>query len=368
MCRNTPRSLKGKVEMRIRAQIFGSIFLFIFLTACASIRPTDQSTKDTKNILTVMTHDSFAVSEAVVEAFEEQYQVNVRFLASGDTGSALNKAILSKDKPLADVFYGVDNTFLSRALAEDIFEIYTSPMLEKVPDQFELDPEHRALPVDFGDVCPNYDIRYFETRGIPAPQNLEDFTKPDYRGLLVVQNPATSSPGLAFLLATVGKYGIPGYLDYWSALKENDVLVVNDWNTAYNTEFTLYGGTRPIVISYSSSPAAEIIFSQEPRDMLSTYAITADGSCFRQIEFVGILKGTSQRDLAERWLDFMLSKPFQEDMPLQMFVFPVNQEAEMGDIFTRFLETPGSTSFVHPDEITANREAWIEAWTEIVLR
>lgn len=321
-----------------------------------------------KEVLTVMTHDSFAVSEHVLQAFVEEHNVQVQFLKSGDTGTALNKAILAKGAPLADVFYGVDNTFLSRALDEGIFEPYDSPLLAQIPDSFELDPGHRALPVDYGDVCLNYDKAYFSDHNLAPPQNLEDLLKPEYKGLLVVENPATSSPGLAFLLATIGHFGEDGYLDYWKGLVENDVLVVNDWELAYYNEFTRSGGTRPIVVSYGSSPPFEIIFAETPLEEPPTAAVVSDGSCFRQIEFVGILKGTQKRELAQAWIDFMLSPTFQEDVPLQMFVFPVNENAALDETFQKYLEVPDKPAYVSPEDIAAKREAWIEAWTEVVLR
>ncbi len=320
--------------------------------------------------LTVMTHDSFAVSEPVVAAFEAEHDVTVRFLASGDAGEAVNRAVLAAGNPLADVFYGVDNTFLSRALEAGIFEAYESPLLEKIPDAFELDSTHHALPVDYGDVCLNYDRAYFADRSLEPPGNLEDLLRPEYRGLLVVENPAASSPGLAFLLATVGHFGEDGYLDFWEGLRENDVLVVNDWETAYRTEFSGSSGRgpRPIVVSYGSSPPFEVMFSPEPVDEPPTAAVVSDGSCFRQVEFVGILQGTQNRDLAEAWVDFMLSTPFQEDMPLQMYVFPVNADAHLDEVFTRMAAASEVPAFVSPEDIAANREAWVEAWTETVLQ
>lgn len=321
-------------------------------------------------VLTVMTHDSFAVSEPVVTAFETKHNVDVQFLSAGDTGEALNKAILSAGEPLADVFYGVDNTFLSRALDADLFEPYASPLLAEIPDSFELDPTQRALPVDYGDVCLNYDRAYFEERGLQPPASLEDLLRPDLRGLLVVENPATSSPGLAFLLATVGHFGPEGFLDFWRGLRQNDVLVVNDWETAYYTEFSGSSGRgpRPIVVSYGSSPAFEAIFAPEPVSEPPTVAVVADGSCFRQIEFVGILRGTRNRRMAEAWVDFMLSTTFQEDMPLQMYVFPVNSNAQLDELFVRYLAVPERPAYVSPQDIAANREAWIRAWTEVVLQ
>lgn len=349
------------------------IVLAMLAWSCAAhpaAAPTETPTTEVTDVrtLTVMTHDSFEVSEEVVRTFEREHNAEVRFLKAGDTGSALNRAILSKDAPLADIFYGVDNTFLSRALEEDIFEPYPSPMLERIPDQFKLDPQNRALPVDYGDVCLNYDKAYLEERDLDPPQNLEDLLKTEYRGLVVVQNPATSSPGLAFLLATIGHFGEDGYLDFWRDLKENDVLVVSNWETAYYTEFSRWGGTQPIVVSYGSSPPFEVIFAEEPMEEPPTGVVVGDGSCFRQIEFVGILRGAQERDLAEAWIDFMLSPTFQEDMPLNMFVFPVNPGAELDEAFVKYLAIPEAPAYVSPEEIAANRETWIREWTETVLR
>jgi thiamine transport system substrate-binding protein len=315
-----------------------------------------------------MTHDSFEMTEELVSQFETTHEVEVQFLKAGDVGTALNKAILSKDAPLADVFYGVDNTFLSRALEQEIFEPYDSPLLVEIPVDLQLDPLNRALPVDFGDVCLNYDRAYFTTQGIDPPTSLEDLVQPEYIGLLVVENPATSSPGLAFLLGTIGRFGEEGYLEYWELLVENDVLVVNDWESAYYGEFTLSGGTRPIVVSYGSSPPAEVYFAEKtPRESPSV-AVTEEDSCFRQVEFVGILMGTSQRELAEAWIDFMLSIEFQESLPLSMFVFPANPNATLPDVFQDHATIPLSTAYVSPTRITEMREEWISQWRETVLK
>lgn len=320
--------------------------------------------------LRVMTHDSFRVSEALVAEFEQANNVKLAFLPSGDTGEALNKAILTKDAPLADVFYGVDNTFLSRALQEDLFEPYASPLLATIPTEFKLDGENQALPVDYGDVCINYDKAYFAGENLALPESLEDLTNPAYKGLLVVENPATSSPGLAFLLATIAHFGEDGYLAYWQQLKDNGLVVVNDWETAYYTNFSGSSGRgpQPMVVSYASSPPAEVIFAETPLTDAPTASIAAPGTCFRQIEFAGILKGTQQRALAEKFIDFMLSKPFQEDMPLQMFVYPVQPDAKLPEEFVKYAQIPNQPASLDPEEIAANRQAWIEAWTETVLR
>jgi len=318
--------------------------------------------------LTVMTHDSFAISESIVDLFESENGIDVQFLEIGDTGTAVNKAALSKDNPLADVFYGVDNTFLSRALEEGIFEAYRSPLLEQVDQTFILDQSYHALPVDFGDVCLNYQKSYFEENDLAVPNSLDDLTDPAYKGLLTVQNPATSSPGLAFLMTTVGYFGEDGYLKFWQELVENEVNIVNDWETAYYSAFSQAGGPDPIVVSYGSSPPFEVLFSDTPLLDAPTAAITSPGTCFRQIEFVGILNGTENREMAEKWIDFMLSPAFQEDIPLNMYVFPVNSSAVLEETFRKYLVIPEITADITPAQIAENREKWINDWTEAVLR
>ncbi|MGB7874403.1 MAG: thiamine ABC transporter substrate-binding protein [Anaerolineales bacterium] len=341
--------------------LFLSLAISIAISACGPQGPVE---------LTVMTHDSFAVSEEVVQAFEQANNIKVTFLASGDTGAALNKAILTKDAPLADVFYGVDNTFLSRALEAEIFETYQSPVLTEIPARFQLDPENHLLPVDYGDVCINYDKAYFEEHNLQVPSTLEGLLRTEYNGLLVVENPATSSPGLAFLLATVAHFGDPDYLDFWAALRDNGLVVVNDWETAYYTNFSASSGQGPqsMVVSYGSSPPAEVIFAESPLDDAPTASIVGPETCFRQIEFVGILHGTGQRALAEKFVDFMLSEQFQEDMPLQMFVYPVNPNATLPEEFVKYAQIPNQPAELDPSEIATNREKWIRAWTETVLR
>ncbi len=346
------------------------IFLLVgsFLVAsCSPIRP---STPEEQGSLRLMTHDSFSLSEKVVKEFEAKNNVTLEFIKSGDSGSALNRAILTKTAPQADVFFGVDNTFLSRALAEGIFEAYRSPKLVDIPAEYKLDPENRALPVDYGDVCINYDKAYFKQNNLPIPASLDELTDPVYKDLLVVENPATSSPGMAFLLATVAAHGEDGYLQFWEALKANGLVIVNDWETAYYTNFSASSGKgpQPMVVSYSSSPAAEVVFAETELTESPTASLVGSGMCFRQIEFIGVLAGTKNRALAEKFIDAMLDVPIQEDIPLQMFVYPVNSKAALPDAFVRYSQIPQEPARLDPKFIDENRETILQAWTDTILK
>ena len=327
----------------------------------------------TPTLLRVMTHSSFAATPSVIAAFEAANNAKVQFTAGGDGGETLNKAILAKSDPLADVLYGVDNTFMGRALAADILDPYDSPLLASIPSDLDLDSSHRLLPVDFGYISLNYDKKYFTDKGLMPPTTLEDLVQPRYKGLVIVENPATSSPGLAFLLATVAHFGTTGsstWQTYWSNLRKNDVLVVNGWEDAYYNEFSEQGkGKRPIVVSYATSPAYELYNATDPKPTEPpTGNIIPEGSSFRQVEFVGVLKGTKVPALARKFVDFMLDTAFQADIPLQMWVYPTNRNAPVPDLFKTFAPVPATPANIAPAIIDAQRDTWIKAWTQIVLR
>lgn len=345
-----------------RTAVFSIILLL--LAACGAGGDSNEPVT-----LRLMTHDSFDISQETIDAFTSQTGHAIEIFKAGDAGAVVNKAVLAKDDPLADVLFGVDNTFLSRALDNEIFLPYESPRLAQIDDSLKLDPQNRALPVDFGDVCLNYDKAWFAASDLEPPAGLADLVDPAYAGLTVVQNPATSSPGLAFLLATLNAYGEAGYLSYWQQLLDNDVLVADGWEAAYYGSFTAASdGDRPIVVSYASSPPAEVYFAEEPLQEAPTAAVVSDGSCFRQVEFVGILKGTEHEAPARQLVDFLLDKTFQEDIPLHMFVFPANETAVLPDVFAQFSQIPANPASIPPEEISANRESWVEAWTNTVLR
>jgi len=351
------------MKQKITSMLILALALAFALSACQP-KPAETAT------LTIMTHDSFAASEDVIAAFEAENNVKMVFVKSGDAGSTLNRAILTRENPQADVLYGVDNTLLSRALDEGIYEPYDSPLLAGIPAEFQLDATHNALPVDYGDVCINYDKAYFAEHNLPVPQTLADLTQPEYNSLLVVENPATSSTGLVFLLATIAEYGEDGYITYWQQLKDNGLVIVNDWSTAYYTNFSASSGkgAQPMALSYASSPPVEVIYAAEPPADAPTASLVGRNMCFRQIEFAGILKGTPNRALAEKFIDYMLSVKFQEDMPLQMFMYPVNSEAQLPEVFVKYSQIPAEPAALDPAVIAANRDKWLNDWTEAILR
>jgi thiamine transport system substrate-binding protein len=315
--------------------------------------------------LRLMAHDSFAgsVNEETFAAFTEATGIKVEMIAAGDAGSMVNQAALSKANPLADVLFGVDDTFLSRALEEEIFVEHRSPLLDDVAADLAI-PGDMVTPIDFGDVCLNYDKAWFSETGTEIPTGLDQIRDPVYASVLTVEHPATSSPGLSFMLATIEEYGEEGWIEFWSDLKSGGVNVAPDWDTAYYGDFLPYGGESSMVVSYASSPPAEVIFASEPIDEAPTGVIEA--GCYRQVEYAGVLAGTEYPDAAGELIDFMLSVDFQETIPLTWFVFPVNEEAELPPEFVEHTVIPEDPARLDSAIIAENRDRWIDEWVALM--
>lgn len=320
---------------------------------------------DLPETLTIISHDSFAggVTDETFATFTDETGIEVEVLPAGDAGSMTNQAILTRDNPVADVLFGIDDSFLSRAFDADIFVPYASPLLNDVPERLQIDDELRVTPIDFGDVCINYDVSAYANTA--PPLNIEQLAQPEYASDLVVESPATSSPGLAFLLATIATFGEDGWKDYWTELVDNGVNIVSDWDTAYYQEFSHWGGDDPLVVSYASSPPAEVIFADPPVDEAPTGVV--DETCYRQIEFAGILAGSEHPEAAGLLIDFMLGPTFQETIPLTWFVFPANETVALPQEFIDHTVIPVSPISLEPGLVEDNRERWIEEWSELVL-
>ncbi|MEW1692046.1 thiamine ABC transporter substrate binding subunit [Streptomyces sp. NPDC091265] len=347
------------------------------LAGCGSSDDASSGDAGTKSpgskTVTLVSHDSFNVSKGVLKDFTRQTGYTVKVLKSGDAGAALNQEILTKGSPRGDVFFGVDNTLLSRALDNGLFTPYEAKGIDQVASDVQLDAgKHRVTPVDTGDICVNYDKKYFADKKLTPPKSFADLAKPAYKNLLVTENAATSSPGLGFLLGTVATYGEDGYQDYWKKLKSNGVKVVDGWEQAYNEEFSGSAGgkkakaDRPLVVSYASSPPVEVLYA-DPQPKTAPTGV-ATGTCFRQIEFAGLLDGAKNEAGGKALLDFLISKKFQEDMPLNMFVSPVTKGAKVPELFTEFGASIDRPTTVAPGTIAKNREQWVQSWSSLVVK
>jgi thiamine transport system substrate-binding protein len=330
---------------------------------------TTESNSSEKVTLTLFAYDSFTPSPNIFDDFTAQTGIDVEISLGGDAGELVTKAGLTSGNPEADVLWGVDNTLLSRALSKNIFTPYATKNLADLDESArKLVPNNEATPVDTGDVCINYDVNWFKQRNLAPPLTLRALTSSNYANLLVVPSPVSSSPGLAFMLATIAEFGQDGWDEYWKSLKQNGTLIVSDWTTAYYTEFSGSSGKgdRPIVVSYGSSPPAEMIFAN-PRPATAPTAVAAL-TCFRQVEFAGILRGTKHEREAQLLIDYLTEIKFQEDLPLTLFVYPANNKAKLPDDFVKYSLRPESPLQLDPDLISNNLLFWLDEFTNIVLR
>ena len=341
--------------------------------------------------VTVLTHSSFDLPAELIDEFTATTGIEVDFLIGGDAGEVVNRAILTKARPLADLLFGVDDNLLERARAEAIFEPYLSPELERVAPELWLDVHGLVTPIDVGFVVPNFDVGWFAERGLEAllgPTtesgellSLADLATAPYVGLSAIIDPASSSPGLAFMLATIVRFGDPAagipasvtseygdWLEFWAALRDNDLTITEGWTDAYYTQFSHYGGDRPIVLSYATSPAAEVIFAEEELDQSPTANLQCRGCAYRQVEGIGILAGTDEPAAARAFIDFLLSREVQEAIPLAMFVAPVVSDAAVPPEFGRYatLDDGVVAESLPAATVRANQQRWLAQWTAVV--
>ncbi|KUN17363.1 ABC transporter substrate-binding protein [Streptomyces antibioticus] len=341
----------------------------VALSACGS--SDEGGSQSESKTVTLVSHNSWAVSKGVLAAFEKESGYKVKVLEDGDAGQAVNKAILTKDNPQGDVFFGVDNTLLSRALDNGLFQSYEAKGADTIKAGYRVDGD-KVTPIDTGDICLNYDKAWFSEHKLQPPTSYDDLVKPAYKDLLVTENASTSSPGLGFLLGTAAKYGDDGWEAYWTKLKANGVKVVDGWEQAYNEEFSGSAGgkkakaDRPLVVSYASSPPAEVIYA-DPKPATAPTGVV-DGTCFRQVEYAGLLSNAKNSTGGKALIDFLLTKKFQEDMPLNMFVYPVVDGAAVPAEFTKYGPAAKDPETMDPAKIADNRDDWVKSWTSLVLK
>jgi thiamine transport system substrate-binding protein len=313
--------------------------------------------------VTLVTHDSFAVDKKTLQDFEAASGITVKLLAQGDVGEMVSKLILTKDNPLGDAVFGIDNTFASKALDAGVLQPYQSPAAVDGSNAYAIDPQHRLTAIDYGDVCVNVDHTYFADKHLAEPATFEDLAKPAYKNMLVVESPETSSPGLAFLLGTIAHFGDNKWQDYWKSLQNNGVKVDSGWTDAYSVDFSgsTGKGDYPLVVSYASSPPDEVTAG-----MTSAPTGALLDTCFRQIEYAGVLAGAKNPAAAQKVVDFLLSKQFQAGVPEQMYVYPVDKGTPLPADWQKYAPVAPNPATLDPTTIAKNRDTWTSQWADLM--
>lgn len=345
----------------------------IGLTGCAGLPGNDESASgssggaEVKDVVLV-THDSFVLPKKVIADFDATSGYHLVVRSSGDAGALTTNLVLSAGNPDGDVSFGVDNTFASRALDHGVFAAYTPATVPPGVAQYDLpgDNGSHLTPIDNGNVCVNVDTTWFAAHHVRPPASLDDLTQPAYKNLMSIPGATTSSPGLAFLLATIAKYGTSpssGWQAYWTKLMANGAKITDGWDQSYDVDFTQGGGhgDRPIVVSYDSSPAYTV-----KNGVSSTKALL--DTCFRQVEYAGVLAGAKNPAGARAFVDFMLSHEVQEALPTSMYVFPVVRGTTLPATWAKFAVRPTTTLQVSPSDIDHNRDTWLQQWTDVISK
>lgn len=323
------------------------------LAACSVADQAPDSTDDAAESVTIMTHDSFNVPEELVTAFEQDSGYSVTTTSPGDAGAMLNQLILQKDNPTVDGVYGVDNYSAETLLNEDMLTAHDIELGAAAQYSVESDTQGHLAPVDHGQVCVNMDNEWFEDSDLAPPESLDDLLDPAYEGLFVTTDPTTSSPGLAFLVATIADQD--DWQSYWQDLLANGAKVAGGWSDAYYSDFTSAGdGEYPLVLSYSSSPSAE-----EGR----TSSIL--GTCTEQVEYAGVLADGTNPEGAQAFIEFLLSNDFQETLPEEMYMYPVSDEVELPEEWAQYADLAEHPITPDVAEVAEHRDAWLQDWTDL---
>ena len=314
--------------------------------------------------LRVLTHSSFNLPKPLLGEFERSAGVRLLLIKGGDAGEMLNKLILTRAKPIADVVFGIDNALWHKAHAANVLDPYDGPAARQ-PSVAEVGAG--VVPVTYGFVNLNADKAWLAREKRSVPTNLLELTRPEWAGKLVVPNPATSSPGLAFLLATVGGLGEEAAFAWWAQMRANGLKVVKGWSEAYYTEFSRNGGSRPLVVSYASSPAAEVFYSKEKITVPPTLNLLLKGGMFRQVEGVALVRGGGQRAAAGQFIEFLRSPAVQQALQTEMWMLPADKGAAPVAALAS-VPTPEAVDNPSADTLAASSGQWVTRWTRTVLK
>ena len=302
--------------------------------------------------LTIYTYDSF-VSEwgpgpIIEKIFEEKHNADLEFVAVDSAATLLNKVILEGDTTKADIVLGLDMNLFDLAEQSELFTSHNINNINNiinVPLKWE---SNKFVPYNYG----YFSFVYNEANLESPPKSMDELIN-STNARIVIQDPRTSTPGLGLLTWMKALYGDKAG-DEWKKLNKKIISVTKGWTDAYYNFFM--AGEADMVLSYTTSPAAHIMF-EERYDILAT---TFEEGNYITIEFAGILNNSKNKDLANKFLNFMLSEEFQSVIPSTNIMYPVTNIKDLPEAFDK-LEVPKFIQ-MDPKEINKNKEKWIDEW------
>ena len=355
--------------------IIASLLSLTILTCCTTNNTTSDTNTNSneQNIkeIKVLAYDSFNLDKNLIKEFEKTSGYKVKIIPSGGGGELVNKLVLSKNTPMGDVSVGIDSTFAGRTIKEKIFQ-NNNVKLPEGAEKYVIAGDKTLTPISHGQICLNADKQWFDSKNIKTPETFTDIIKPEYKNLFASINPTTSSAGLGFFLSTVAKFGENGWQKYWQDLKNNGMKISKDWSGAYNVDFTAGEGkgTKPIVVSYVTSPLETLETSQSssnlPESTTKTVALT--DTCYDQVEYAGIVRNAKNKEGAEKFIEFMLSKKVQDVLLDTMYVFPVSNEATIPDEVLQHTPPVENALRLDPVVLEEKRQEWLREWNSIITQ
>jgi thiamine transport system substrate-binding protein len=301
--------------------------------------------------LTIYTYDSF-VSEwgpgpIIEKQFEETYQIDLELVAVDSAATLLNKVILEGSNTKADIILGLDMNLFESAKKSNLFDNHS---LADLNDKLNLPINWESklfVPYNYGYFAFVYNNKNLKN----APKSMDELiNSTDAR--IVIQDPRTSTPGLGLLTWMKALYGNDAQ-SKWKKLNKKIISVTKGWTDAYYNFFM--AGEADIVLSYTSSPAAHIMFEENYDISASTFE---EGN-YISIEFAGILKSSRNKKMANNFLNFMISDDFQSVIPSTNIMYPVTN-VELPEAYNK-LEIPKPLQ-LNPQDINDNKETWINEW------
>jgi len=302
--------------------------------------------------LTVYVYESLSwIEEGTVQKFEEMNDCEVKVVKLGDAGNVLTRLVLERKNPRADVVIGLDQSLAAKAVEEDLLIPYKPENIENIKDEALIfDPEYYVIPYDYGAIAIIYDPEKIHEE----LESFEDLTK--FKNSLIIQDPRASSTGQAFLLWTIAVYE-NNWKDFWERLMPAILTVSPSWDDSF-AKFEI--GEAPMMVSYATDSA----YSQYYYGSSKYKVFIPKEGAYVQIEGAGIVKGTDNLVLAQKFIEFILTEDFQKGIPLNQWMFSAI-DVELPEVY-QYAVVPEKILTIPAQEISNNLERWLKEWEALL--
>lgn len=326
-------------------------------------------------VLTIVTYDIIAITDDVLNEFTNQTGVQVEMIRTDDAGGILEHLLLTKDNPQADLALGLDNTYLQTAFQFDLLAEHGAQI--PVLDSKATIPYNgnKAVPFDQGYICLNADTQALSENHISFPTTLEELTAPDWKGKTAFPSPVTSSPGRAFMVASIDYFEQQSSnttaFDWWADMADNDAIFTTGWTEAYETHYTGgYGiwneghiGDAWLTVSYCHSPGVEALYGG---NSTISAAVDIDFASFSQVEYAAPVNGGGSKNAVNAFIEFLLTDEVNTNMPENNLMYSVLEGKDLPETngYRYHSPVPSQPSTIEMDRIGQEMDDWLKDWRD----